>query len=148
MTRIGVLDGPNLDRLGQRESRHYGGEGLEQIRASLRESASEEVELVFFQSNHEGELLDWLADRAGELDGLLVNAGALTHTSVALRDGLEAADVPFVEVHLSNIQAREEFRRRSLLAEVAVGVVSGFRGGSYRLALEGLLERLEEPAGP
>ena len=148
MTRIGVLDGPNLDRLGGRESTHYGESTLGEIRESLRASAPDSVELVFFQSNHEGELVDWLGQEAGELDGLLVNAGALTHTSLVLRDALEAAGVPFVEVHLSNVHAREEFRRRSYLADRAVGIVAGFRDASYRLALRGLLSRLEESAGP
>lgn len=148
MTRIGVLDGPNLDRLGERDSRHYGDSTLEEIRESLRTSAPDTVELVFFQSNHEGELVGWLGREAGELDGLVVNAGALTHTSLVLRDALGAAGVPFVEVHLSNVHAREEFRRTSYLADLAVGVVAGFRDASYRLALRGLLSRLEEPAGP
>lgn len=150
MKRIGVLDGPNLDRLGRRDRLHYGGRSLEEIREALRRTAEEAggVELVFFQSNHEGELLDWLAERSEALDGLLVNAGALTHTSVALRDALEMADLPFVEVHLSNVDAREEFRRRSYLSELAIGVVTGFRGAGYRLALEGLLAHLDESGGP
>lgn len=148
MTTIGVLNGPNLDRLGERDAAHYGERSLSEIRESLRETASSSggVELEFYQSNHEGDLLDWLADRSEELDGLLVNAGALTHTSVALRDGLEAAGLPFVEVHLSNVHARESFRRRSLLSDLAVGVVAGFRDVSYRLALEGLLDHLERSA--
>lgn len=150
MKRIGVLDGPNLDRLGQRDRRHYGGSSLEEIRDALRRAAEEAggVELVFFQSNHEGELLDWLAESSEALDGLLVNAGALTHTSVALRDALEMAAVPFVEVHLSNVDAREEFRRRSYLSGLAIGVVTGFRGVGYRLALEGLLAYLDDSGGP
>ncbi len=145
MTVIGVLNGPNLDRLGARDSRHYGDVSLEGIEEALRRAAEETggVELEFYQSNHEGDLLDWLGGRADALDGLLVNAGALTHTSIALRDALEASGLPFVEVHLSNVHGREPFRRRSLLADLAVGVVSGFRGAGYRLALEGLLEHLE-----
>lgn len=145
MKTIGVLNGPNLDRLGVREPEHYGTSSLEEIEADLRAVVRGwgSVELEFFQSNHEGELLDWLGERSGALDGLLVNAGALTHTSVALRDALESAAVPFVEVHLSNVHAREPFRRRSYLADLAVGVVAGFRASSYRLALEGLVEHLE-----
>lgn len=150
MSTIGVLNGPNLDRLGDRDSRHYGGESLSEIREGLRTAAAESgsVELLFYQSNHEGDLLDWLAEHSDGLDGLLVNAGALTHTSVALRDGLEATELPFVEVHLSNIHAREPFRRRSLLSDLAVGLVAGFRGASYRLALAGLLDHLERSDAP
>lgn len=145
MKTIGVLNGPNLDRLGAREPEHYGTSSLEEIEADLRAAVEGRgsVELEFVQSNHEGELLDWLGERSADLDGLLVNAGALTHTSVALRDALESAAVPFIEVHLSNVHAREPFRRRSYLADLAVGVVAGFRASSYRLALEGLLEHLE-----
>lgn len=144
---IGVLDGPNLDRLGRRERRHYGAATLEEVRGLLRRRAEERgVELETFQSNGEGELVEWLHERGGDLDGCLVNAGGLTHTSVVLRDALAAVDVPFVEVHLSNVHAREPFRRESRLADLAVGVVTGFREHSYLLALDGLLAHLENRA--
>lgn len=145
--RVGVLHGPNLNLLGEREADHYGAETLAEIEERMRRRAEERgVELVFFQSNHEGELVDWIQERRTEVDGWVVNAGGLTHTSVALRDALVASGRPFVEVHLSNVRAREDFRERSLLADRAAGLVSGFRGDSYLLGLEGLLGRLRGDA--
>lgn len=145
--RIGVLHGPNLNLLGEREPGEYGTETLSEIEGRMRERAERRgAELVFFQSNHEGELVDWIHERRSEVDGWVVNAGGLTHTSVALRDALVASGRPFVEVHLSNVHGREAFRERSLLADRAVGLVSGFRGESYLLGLDGLLSRLD-PAG-
>lgn len=142
--RIGVLHGPNLNLLGGREPEHYGSETLAQIEARLAERArARGAEVVSLQSNSEGELIDWVQSRAEEVSGWLVNAGGLTHTSVSLRDALVASGRPFVEVHLSNIQGREDFRARSLLADVALGAVWGFRGESYLLGLEGLLHHLD-----
>lgn len=141
---IGVLHGPNLDLLGTREPEHYGRETLGELDARLARRASDRgVRLVTVQSNAEGELADWIRERAPEVDGWLVNAGGLSHTSVVLRDALVASGRPFVEVHLSNVFAREPFRRRSFLSDVAVGVVCGFRGESYLLALDGLLAHLD-----
>lgn len=141
--RVGLLNGPNLNRLGEREPRFYGHLTLAQIEERLREAAAERGdELVAFQSNHEGELVDWLEREAPRLDGLLLNAGALTHSSVVLRDALASWGGPFVEIHLSNVFAREPFRHRSMVADLAVGVVAGFRGDSYLLALRGLCEHL------
>ncbi len=141
--RIGVLHGPNLNLLGSREPAVYGDETLEAIEGRLRERAAERgVELVSVQSNSEGELVNWIQSGAAEVDGWLVNAGGLTHTSVSLRDALLASGRPFVEVHLSNPHAREPFRHRSFLAGAAVGIVVGFRGESYLLALDGLLAHL------
>jgi 3-dehydroquinate dehydratase-2 len=141
---IGVLNGPNLNRLGTREPEHYGTLTLAEIEARLRARVEDrDVNLEFFQSNDEGELVDRVQARADEVDGWLVNAAALTHTSVALRDALEGAGKPFVEVHLSNVYAREPFRHRSYLSDLAVGVVVGFRASSYVFGLEGLLERLD-----
>ena len=140
---IGVLNGPNLDLLGTREPKLYGSHGLSGILAELEALGGElgaSIESV--QSNHEGELADWIRDVGGRTDGLLVNAAAFTHTSVALRDALLAARVPFVEVHLTNIWAREPFRHRSLLSDIAVGVVSGFGKESYLLALRALCSHL------
>lgn len=144
-TTVGVLHGPNLNLLGRRETEHYGDLTLEEIDDRLRRRAGElDAEVVTFQSNAEGELVDWIQARADEVDGWLVNAGGLTHTSVALRDALVASDRPFVEVHLSHVFAREDFRRRSVLSDAAVGLVTGFRARSYLLALEGLLFRLSD----
>lgn len=141
--RIGVLHGPNLDVLGSREPDVYGAVTLAEIDARLDERAAElGAELDRIQSNHEGDLVDWIRDRSGNVDGWLVNAAALTHTSVALRDALVAGGRPYVEVHLSNIFAREPFRRRSLLADRAVGIVAGFRASSYVLGLTALVEHL------
>lgn len=143
---IGVLNGPNLNRLGTREPEHYGTLTLVGIEALLRARVEgRDVTLEFFQSNDEGEIVDRVQARADEVDGWLVNAAALTHTSVALRDALEGAGKPFVEVHLSNVYAREPFRHRSYLSDLAVGVVVGFRASSYVFGLEGLLERLDGP---
>lgn len=141
--RVAVVHGPNLNLLGRREPEVYGTETLGDIEERLTELAGElGVEIECFQSNHEGEILDYLT-RAGErVEGFVVNAGGLTHTSVALRDGLAGVGRPFVEVHLSNTAAREGFRRRSLLAPVAVGVVLGFGARSYLLGLRGLVEHL------
>ena len=147
--RIAVLHGPNLRLLGRREPDVYGTTSLEAVDAALLDLAGElGVELETFQSNHEGELLDFLEDAATRVDGFVVNAGGLTHTSVSLRDGLVGVGRPFVEVHLSNTAAREDFRRRSLLSPVAAGVVYGFGPSSYLLGLRGLVDRLTEPRGP
>lgn len=141
--RIGVLNGPNLDRLGGRDPEQYGRRTLAEIEAVLRDRAAHHgAEIDFFQSNHEGALVDWIAERAAEVDGWLVNAAALTHTSLALRDALAAAGRPFVELHLSNVFAREPFRHRSTLADLAVGVIAGFRARSYTMALDALVAHL------
>ena len=143
--RIGVLNGPNLNLLGQRDSSHYGTDTLADIEDKLRETASGRgLQLLFFQSNDEGELVDWVQVETGNVDGWLVNAAAFTHTSVALRDALAASGLPFVEVHLSNVYAREPFRRRSMLSDVAIGVIAGFRSSSYLFGLEALADHLEE----
>jgi len=144
---VGVLHGPNLNLLGRREPEQYGDLTLEEIDGRLRRRARElGADVESFQSNAEGELVDWIQDRAAEVDGWLVNAGGLTHTSVSLRDALVASGRPFVEVHLSQVFAREPFRRRSVLADAAVGLVTGFRARSYLLGLEGLLSRLSDGA--
>ncbi len=140
---IGVLNGPNLDLLGTREPELYGSVGLSGIDSELEALGADlSAAVESFQSNHEGELADWIRDVGRRKDGLLVNAAAFTHTSVALRDALLACGVPFVEVHLTNIWAREPFRHRSLLSDIAVGVVSGFGKESYLLGLRALCSRL------
>jgi 3-dehydroquinate dehydratase-2 len=140
---VGVLNGPNLDLLGRREPELYGRVNLDGILQDL-EALSLELgaRIVAVQSNHEGELADWVRDVGSRQDGLLVNAAGYTHTSIVLRDALLAAAVPFVEVHLTNPWARESFRHHSLLSDIAVGVVSGFGADSYRLGLRALLSRL------
>jgi 3-dehydroquinate dehydratase-2 len=141
--RVQVLHGPNLNLLGSREPEVYGRTTLAEIDAALAEAArAAGCELRCFQSNHEGELIDRVQQAREWAHGLLINPGGLTHTSVALRDALLAVGLPVVEVHLSNVFAREPFRRHSYVSDVAVGVVTGFGAESYRLGLEGLLARL------
>ena len=142
--RIAVLNGPNLNLLGEREPDLYGRTSLAEIERATRERARAlGVECTWTQTNHEGELVDAIQNLKGHADGALVNAAAFTHTSLAVRDALLAVRVPFVEVHLSNIFAREPERRKSLLADLAVGVVTGFGADSYRLGLEGLVAHLK-----
>jgi 3-dehydroquinate dehydratase-2 len=141
--RLLVLHGPNLNLLGQREPGLYGSRSLDEINAALTARAQAlGAELECFQSNHEGALVDRIQAARGQCKGLLINAGAYTHTSIALRDALLAVDIPFVEVHLSNVHAREPFRHHSYLADKALGVICGFGPTSYNLALEGLVEHL------
>ncbi len=142
--RIGVVNGPKLNLLGEREPEHYGHRTLAEIEAMLRTRAERRsIELEFMQSNDEGAIIAWLQEHAPGVDGWLVNAAILTHSSEALRDALLAAAHPFVELHLSNVFAREPFRHRSVLAEHAVGVIVGFRENSYLLALDALADYLE-----
>ncbi len=140
---IGVLHGPNLNLLGRREPEVYGSRTLPEIDACLA-SLGERlgVGIEFFQANGEGALVDWIQDAAPRVAGFLVNAGAYTHTSIALRDALAGIGRPFVEVHLSNVFAREAFRYRSYLADQAIGVIAGFGVDSYLLALRALVAHL------
>ncbi len=134
--KIMVINGPNLNLLGQREPGIYGSKTLKEIEQSLKDLGAEcNIEVECFQSNLEGELVNLLQRADRDSDGVILNAGAYTHTSVALRDAVAAIRAPVVEVHLSNPQAREEFRRTSLLADVCAGCVSGFGDESYSLAL-------------
>lgn len=143
--RIAVVHGPNLQLLGRREPEVYGSTTLTSVDEAVSELAEDlDVEVESFQSNHEGRLLDYVAEAAERVDGFLVNAGGLTHTSVSLRDGLVGVGRPFVEVHLSNTAAREDFRSVSLLAPVALGVVAGFGARSYLLGLRALVGHLTE----
>ena len=146
--RILVLHGPNLNLLGTREPGLYGQDTLAEIDAELQQQAERlGAQLDCFQSNHEGALVERIHQAAGSVDGLLINAGAYTHTSIALRDALLGVGLPFVELHLSNVHARERFRHRSFLADKAVGVICGFGPISYYLALEGMVAHLrsQEP---
>jgi 3-dehydroquinate dehydratase-2 len=145
--RVRVLHGPNLNLLGSREVDIYGGRTLVSIEAELAGLAEElGVELGCDQSNHEGELITWIQQlrprREGGWDGLVINAASYTHTSIGIRDALIASGAPAVEVHLSNVYAREEFRRRSMIAEVCLGVITGFGPRSYLLGLRALVAHL------
>ena len=141
--RLLLLNGPNLNLLGLREPGLYGAATLTDIETELHaEAACLGAELDCFQSNHEGGLVDRIHAARGETDGILINAGAYTHTSIALRDALLAVAIPFVELHLSNVHAREPFRHQSFLADRAVGVLCGFGPASYSLALRGLVGHL------
>ncbi|HVO35686.1 MAG TPA: type II 3-dehydroquinate dehydratase [Gemmatimonadales bacterium] len=142
---IAVVNGPNLNLLGVREPALYGSATLADIEAAVRERARAlGVEIGWLQSNHEGALVEAIQALRGRADGALINAAAYTHTSIAVRDAVLVAGVPFVEVHLTNIWAREEERRKSLLADLAVGVVAGFGAQSYVLALEGIVTWLRQ----
>ncbi|HUI25767.1 MAG TPA: type II 3-dehydroquinate dehydratase [Candidatus Kryptonia bacterium] len=145
--RVLVLHGPNLNLIGTREPTVYGRETLADIERRLRQLATElGVTLDAFQSNSEGALVDRIHAARGATDGILINPGAYTHTSIALRDALLAVDLPTVEVHLSNVHRREKFRHRSLIAPVAVGQVLGFGGDSYLLGLRALVGELNRRA--
>jgi 3-dehydroquinate dehydratase-2 len=141
--KILVLHGPNLNLLGEREPEVYGRTTLAEIDAGLKEQGAKRGATVdCFQSNHEGELIDRIQAARKTHRAIIVNPGGLTHTSVALRDALAATALPVVEVHLSNIHAREEFRHRSLVAGIALGQISGLGARGYALALDALLDRL------
>jgi len=143
--RVLALHGPNLNLLGKREPGIYGADTLDQIVDKLTAYGRErDVTVNSFQSNEEGVLVTKIGESTGQYDGIIFNPAAYTHTSVALRDALQAVDVPCVEVHLSNISSREEFRQKSLTAAACIGVVAGFGGAGYRLALDGLLGYIEQ----
>lgn len=147
--KIAVISGPNLNLLGRREPEIYGTASLSEIEDRLRTLAGElSVDLDTYQSNAEGALIDYIQAAADRVDGFLVNAAGLTHTSVALRDALTGVGRPFVEVHLTNPAAREEFRHGSLLSDRAAGVVVGFGAESYLLGLRGLVAHLTAGAAP
>ena len=141
--RIAVLNGPNLNLLGQREPEVYGRTSLAEIETMVREAAQAlGAEIQWFQTNHEGAMVEAVQGLRGQADGALINAAALTHSSLALRDALLAVRIPFVELHLSNIFAREAERRHSVIADLALGMVTGFGAQSYILALQALIGRL------
>jgi 3-dehydroquinate dehydratase-2 len=137
---IYVLNGPNLNMLGTREPQIYGHATLDDVERLCREQAKAlGFEVEFRQSNHEGDLVDWLQEaRARKAAGIVINPGAFTHTSLAVLDGIIATELPVIEIHISNIHAREEFRRHSLVSKVAKGVICGFGIEGYRLAISGL----------
>jgi len=145
MTIIAVINGPNLNLLGQREPAIYGGTTLAELERQVRERAAAlGITVEWTQSNHEGELVDRVQGLRGRVDGAIVNLGAYTHTSLALRDAFLAAPVPFIEVHLSNLYKREAARHHSLTADLAIGMVSGLGGRGYLVALEALVGILRD----
>ena len=138
-----LINGPNLNLLGTREPEKYGNVTLADIEINLIERAKESgAELEVFQSNHEGEIIDRIQTAKGLIDGIIINAGGYTHTSVAIRDAIAAVAIPTVEVHMTNIHAREEFRHTSLISGVAIAQVVGFGAKSYDYALDGLIKHL------
>ena len=140
-----LINGPNLNLLGKREPSIYGSQSLEDVQKELLNFASKlDSKLQFFQSNSEGEMIDCIQKSVGLIDGILINAGAYTHTSIALRDALLGVAIPFVEVHLSNIYSRERFRHKSFLSDKALGMVCGFGPISYQLALQGIVSYLNK----
>lgn len=145
--RVWVINGPNLNLLGMREPGIYGNDSYDAVCARIRQKAETlGIQAVCFQSNSEGELIDRLHEAIGQADGIVLNAGAYTHYSYAIRDAIAAIRLPVVEVHLSNIHAREEFRHTSVIAPVCRGQIAGFGPGSYLLALYALLEIWEDTA--
>ncbi|MEN6351360.1 MAG: type II 3-dehydroquinate dehydratase [Syntrophomonas sp.] len=138
-----IINGPNLNLLGNREKNIYGDLSLAGIEAELETVAKEQgVQISCFQSNHEGAIVDRIQEARGEADFIIINAGALTHYSIAVHDALRAVDIPIIEVHISNIYAREEFRHHSLISPVAVGGIFGLGGLSYKMALLAACEML------
>lgn len=144
---IYVLNGPNLNLLGTREPNIYGRTTLADIgEMAVAEATAHGYSVVFRQSNHEGELVEWIHEAREAAAGVIINAGAYTHTSVAIHDALRALDIPVIEVHLSNTFAREEFRHRSLISPVAKGLIVGFGANSYVLAVDAIASLIEEAA--
>ena len=138
-----LINGPNLNLLGTREPEIYGNKTLTDIEQDLNKVAQKKsINLEFFQSNHEGEIVDKIQSSVLSIQGILINAGAFTHTSIAIRDALIGSKIPFVELHISNIFSREDFRKESFLTDKAIGIISGFGIFSYSLALDGIIEYL------
>ena len=143
--KIMVIQGPNLNMLGVREQQIYGPMKLEQIHAQMKDVATQNnVEIEFFQSNLEGEIVDKVQECYGEIDGIIINPAAYTHTSIAIRDAISAVNLPTIEVHISNIHRREEFRKENMIAPVCASSVVGFGPFGYHLAMMGMLQILQE----
>lgn len=142
MKKILIINGPNLNMLGKRDPKHYGSLTYEELKTAMQDKSTElSLKLDFFQSNVEGFIIDKI-HQFQHYDGIVINPGALSHYSIAIRDAIEMVDIPVIEVHLSNIHSRDEFRRRSIVAEVCDGQISGFGKDSYILALEALKNML------
>jgi len=145
--KIVVIQGPNLNMLGVREQNIYGPMKLEQIHAQMKDVATQNnIEIEFFQSNLEGEMVDKIQECYGEAHGLIINAAAYTHTSIAIRDAISAISIPTIEVHISNIHRREEFRKENMIAPVCTSSVVGFGPFGYHLAMMGMLQIMNEMA--
>lgn len=143
--KIVVIQGPNLNMLGVREQQIYGSMKLEQIHAQMKDFASQSgMEIEFFQSNLEGELVDKIQECYGDADGIIINAAAYTHTSIAIRDAISAVNLPTIEVHISNIYRREEFRKQNMIAPVCSSSIVGFGPFGYHLAMVGVLQMMNE----
>ena len=143
--KIAVIQGPNLNMLGKREQHIYGPMNLEQIHAQMKEVATQNgIEIEFFQSNLEGEIVDRIQECYGEVHGIIINAAAYTHTSIAIRDAISAVSIPTIEVHISNIYRREEFRKQNMIAPVCTSSVVGFGPFGYHLGMMGMLQILNE----
>ena len=143
--KILIIHGPNLNMLGKREPDIYGATTLQEINNALAEKAEDlSVDISFFQSNSEGEIVSTIQDSMTNSDGIIINPGAYTHTSVAIRDAILSCGLPVVEVHISNVHKREDFRQKSFVSGVALGVVTGFGINSYFLGLSGLIDYLKE----
>jgi 3-dehydroquinate dehydratase-2 len=143
--KILVINGPNLNMLGKREAKHYGTDTLETIERRLVEKGRElGCELAFFQSNHEGAIIDYLQEVASDADGILINPGALSHYGYSLHDALVDAGRPVVEVHLSDIHSRETWRRTSMLADIIISQIAGLKAQSYFLGLEVLVKHIRD----
>jgi len=143
--KIAVIQGPNLNMLGVRETNIYGPMKLEDIHTQMKAVAEQNgLEIEFFQSNLEGEIVDKIQECLGDADGIIINPAAYSHTSIAIRDALAAVQLPAVEVHLSNISAREEFRHKSLISPVVAGTIAGFGPFSYHLAMISMIQILNE----
>ncbi len=141
--RLIIINGPNLNLLGEREPEIYGKETLSDIHAALMRRFTD-VDFTFFQSNHEGALIDAIQQARKEQDGIVINPGAFTHTSIALRDAVASIKIPVIEVHLSNIFVREDFRKHSYLTPVCAGLICGFGAAGYALAVEALLNKIKK----
>ena len=145
MSKIIILNGPNLNLLGEREKEQYGNITLEDIEKNCNEYANmNKIKLSFFQSNLEGELVDQIQNSRNNHDGLIINAGGYTHTSVAIHDALKILNIPIIELHISNIYNREEFRHNSLISKVAKGVICGFGANGYLMSLKAMNKFLEK----
>jgi 3-dehydroquinate dehydratase-2 len=142
--KILVINGPNLQLLGKREPDIYGPDGLQAVEVRLGELATDlGVEIACRQSNHEGEIVDWIGEAADQFEGIIINPAAYTHTSIAIRDALKGCGLPALEVHISNVYSREEFRHRSLTAPVCLGQITGLGTDGYEWALRALVQKLK-----
>lgn len=146
--KVLIINGPNLNNLGRRDPGHYGSTTLSEIEKAVAEKAGDlNVEVAFFQSNHEGEIVDFIQQSTAGSDGVIINAGALTHYGLSMRDALTDAGLPIIEVHISNIHARDEYRRHSVVADMAVGQIAGFGWRGYLYALDFLVAHIGEQDG-